>query len=427
VSTTCNDSTVSSERERRGAIDIARSGALVLVVIGHLTLAVIDRGPDGSLRGVNLVALHPGWYWLTALAPMPIFFAAAGFANSSSSLTGSAQRLRTIVGLGAVVVGVWSLASMIELAVRGDGGIVADGARIATQPLWFLAAYVPFTAVGSRLATLARQPVLVIIAALSALTAIDVARFVGDAPRWIGWPGFFLAWGIPWLLGAWWRQRSIDWRLQREQRVGIGLAVSAIAVCVALVEWGGYSPALIDAVPGRRSNTTPPTLFTAFAGITQVGVLMVVASPLDRVADRARRALQRAATISIGIYVWHLTALSLCAAVLAAGVRTPTRLSLSWWLTRPLWFALVLGVTVALTRTTRLAQRPRRKAGATEGDSVAPRHAVLAVVLATIGAAVVGVIGPRTPAGAISGTIGFASGWWFLRATSQHRRSAAGQ
>jgi len=71
---------------------VARVGALVLVVLGHLTLAVIDRGPDGAIRGSNLLSLHPGWVWLAMLAPMPVFFAAAGWANATADAASAAGR-----------------------------------------------------------------------------------------------------------------------------------------------------------------------------------------------------------------------------------------------------------------------------------------------------------------------------------------------
>jgi hypothetical protein len=49
--------------ERRPAIDVARILALVVVVAGHLMLAVVDR-PNGELRAANLLELYPGWEWL---------------------------------------------------------------------------------------------------------------------------------------------------------------------------------------------------------------------------------------------------------------------------------------------------------------------------------------------------------------------------
>lgn len=189
---------------RRGAIDVARVLALLVVVLGHLLLAVIDR-PHGQIRGANLLALHPRWAWIAVLSPMPIFFAAAGWANTRSTAVSAAPRLRALVGLGAVAVCGWSIAVFVAVVTTGEPGIVADGARLATQPLWFVAAYVPFAAAGARLARLGdRHPGGALAVALVVLAAIDVARFALGAPDWIGWSAFYLAWGTPWVAGAWW-------------------------------------------------------------------------------------------------------------------------------------------------------------------------------------------------------------------------------
>jgi hypothetical protein len=397
---------------------VARVAALTLVVLGHLSLAVIDRGADGAIRGANALALHPRLGWLTVAAPMPVFFAAAGWANATASLGTAARRLRTVVGLGAVVVVAWSTASVVELLIRGEGGIVSDGARIATQPLWFLAAYVPFAAAGSHLARLARRPLLTVGCAVVVLAGIDLARFRFHAPKGIGWPGFFLAWGVPWLLGAWWRSR---WErdARPEWRIGAALAVGAGTAAVLLVHLAGYAPGLIDAVPGARSNTTPPTLYTAVAATAQVGVLMIVAPLLDRAAARWRCGVDRAGTAAVGVYLWHLTALALCVALLAAGLWTPTRFSTAWWLTRPAWFALVLGVTGGFVAVTSTA-RHRLRAGAAEPARDRSRPPWLGIAFATAGAAVVGVVGPRTLPASIASIAGFVAGWWLLRDRPSH-------
>jgi hypothetical protein len=343
---------------------------------------------------------------------MPVFFAAAGWANATSTPRSGVARLRALVGLGAVVVVPWCTASIIELLVRGEGGIVADGARIATQPLWFLAAYVPFAACGSRVARLATRPVLAVGACLVALAALDIARFGFDAPRGIGWPGFFLAWGVPWLLGAAWRNRWDVGDLD-ERRTGVVLAGAALVGVAALVQFAGYHPSLIDAVPSERSNTTPPTLFAAVAAMAQVGLLMIAARALDTLANRRRRLLDRAGLAAVGVYAWHLTGLSLCAALLVAGVWTPARFSLGWWLTRPVWFAAVLGVTAVLTAATGWARN-----GPQHCTVVAPqRTAVIGVGLAcaTAGAGVIGLYGPRTLPAAIASIATFTAGWWCLR------------
>jgi hypothetical protein len=399
---------------RRGAIDVARVGALVMVVLGHLSLAVIDRGPDGAIRGANVLALHPDLVWLAMLAPMPVFFAAAGWANATATPRSAAPRLRTLVGLAVVVVVSWSTLSMLEYVVFG-GGAIADGARIATQPLWFLAVYVPLAAFGSDVARWAEHPVVAVGGSLAVLAALDVARFGYGAPDAIGWPGFFLAWGVPWLIGAWWRRRwQAGWR--HERRTGAALVVIGSVCAVGLVLFAGYHPALIDAVEGQRSNTTPPGLFTATAAIVQVGLLMMVATWLDRLAELHRGLFDRGGEASVAVYMWHLSALALCAAVLAAGVWAPERFSGAWWLTRPLWFAAVLGVTALLVAATSWV---RGRLGAQiETGPPSDLRIVLGVICVTIGAGTIGLLGPRTPLSATVAVAAFVTGWWCLRAPS---------
>lgn len=413
--TTGRPPVIDDTAERRPAIDVARILALVVVVLGHLLLAVIDRGPDGEVRGDNLLALHPNWAWVAVLAPMPVFFAAGGWANATATIRSSARRLDALVGLGAVVVTLWSTLVVIVGLTTHDTELIGGGARLATEPLWFLAAYVPFTAAGRTIARVAATHVVVSVGgALAVLAALDVARFGHGAPRWIGWVGFFLAWGVPWMLGSWWRHRHATRPFDERLRGAALLAAAAVAGW-ALVRWGGYSPGLIDTgAPGRRSNTTPPGLYTAVAAVGQVGVFLLLAGPLDRLGLRFRRLWSRAGEAAVGIYVWHLTAMALCVGLVALGLPAPTRLTASWWWTRPLWWALVLGVTAAIVALSawvrgRLAARHRPR------PMVSTVRLALGVVAATAGAARVGINGPRTVDLALECTALFVLGWWLLR------------
>jgi hypothetical protein len=341
---------------------------------------------------------------------MPVFFAAAGWANASSTPLRAAPRLRTLVGLGAVVVLVWYVPAVVERLVTGERGVLGDGARIATQPLWFLAAYLPCAAFGARLGVVARRPVVAVGSCLVLLAVLDVARFGFDAPQWIGWFGFLPAWGVPWLLGAWWRDQRFD--RQGERRAGVLLALSAVGVGGLLVWQGGYEPALIDAVAGRRSNTTPPTLFTAVAAVAQVGVLLVLAGALDRAGARRRAVVRAGNRVAVGVYVWHLTALALCGGVVALGLPVPERSTGWWWVTRPLWWAGVLAVTAAL-----VAASARVRQLLVDRGSVRERSDVVVgagVVLAAVGAALVGLRGPSSVATAAIALAALLSGWWLL-------------
>jgi hypothetical protein len=192
------------------------------------------------------------------------------------------------------------------------------------------------------------------------------------------------------------------------------MALIGSVVACGLVLLAGYDPALIDAVEGQRSNTTPPGLFTAVAAVVQVGILMMMASGLDRLAARWRRLFDRAGDVSVAVYVWHLTALALCAAVIAAGLWAPVRFSIGWWLTRPLWFAAVLGITALLAALTSRGRDRQHRETAALGNSPTTRIAV-GLMSATVGAAIVGLLGPRTLASAVIAASAFVAGWWCLR------------
>lgn len=396
--------------QRRRAIDVARAGALLVVVVGHLALAVVDR-PGGELRATNLLALRPGWAWIAVAAPMPVFFAAGGWANATTTLAASAVRLRRLVGLAAVVVVVWSAAVLVASLLTGDAGPLRGGARVATQPFWFLAAYVPLAAFGGPLARLAaRRPVVSIGICLEFLALSDLARLGVREAECLGWIGFFVAWTVPWLAGAWWRDRY-ERGVFRERRTGLAL-LGGFGMAAAVLVWvGGYEVPLIDAVPGGRSNTSPPNLYTAVVAMAQVGVLMAVASALDGLYRRTRAFWDRMGALSVGVYVWHLSALALCVGLLALGLPAVDRLTTAWWLTRPFWYAAVLAATLGLvTATAAVARRlPHRQRAA--GSARLPALGVLA---ATAAGAVAGLHGPVDAESAVAMTTLFVAAWWLF-------------
>lgn len=401
----------SAQPVRRDAIDVARVGALLVVVVGHLTLAVVDRA-SGAVRGANLLALRPSWAWVAAAAPMPVFFAAAGWANARASLVSAGPRLRTLVATATVVVLCWSAAVVVAQVVAGEPGVVADGARIATQPVWFLAAYVPFAATGRLLAGgAARAPVMAIGGCLGALALLDIARFGFGAPEWIGWPGFFLAWGVPWLAGGWWRDRAA--RGLNERRAGLVLALTATCGAIALVHLAGYAPSLIDAVDGARSNTTPPTLYTAVVALAQVGILILCARGLDAVGRRWRGLFDQLGEAAVAVYLWHLTALALCAGAIALGLGVPTRLTTAWWLTRPVWWTAVIGVAFGLVVA---AAAIRNRLGRTAPSHEPPTGwLIVGVILSSAGAGLVGLRGPQTAGLAVACSSLFVAAWIAFR------------
>ena len=355
-------------------------------------MAVVDRGPSGALRGDNVLALHPGLAFLGLLAPMPIFFAAGGWASAGGPSTSRdvVRRISPVVLVAAIVCGAWGTASIVSILATGGANTVSRGARIATQPLWFLAAYVPFVATYRVFARAATHIRVIIPAAVAFVVLGDWLQYARTFPRQIGFPGFFVVWGTPWLIGTWWHRRSEDPAFD-ERRTGAALTLIGLVACVLLVRFVGYSPSLIDAVPGRRTNSTPPGLFTMAAAVAQVGVLMMVARMLDSVANRHRNLVKRFSSVAVGIYAWHLTGFALCAAMIALGLPAPERFSTTWWLTRPLWFVAIITVTFAFADPTRRLVARIGTKGATNAGPTS-----IAVLLATTGTALTGLYGPRS-------------------------------
>ena len=380
-------------QERRGAIDVARGCSLLLVVAGHLAMAVVDRDSTGALRGDNVLALHPGLAFLGLLAPMPVFFAAAGWSHSGPDAHDrvTTKRIAPIVLVATVVCTVWGSASIVSILVTGGANTVSRGARIASQPMWFLAAYVPFVALPRQLGSLARAIRFTVPAAICFVALGDWLLHAHDLPRAVGFPGFFVVWQTPWVLGAWWRSRAADPTFD-ERRTGLLLALTGLVACAALVRWAGYAPSLIDAVPGRRTNSTPPGLFTLSASVVQVGLLMMVAQPLDNVAARRSVLVASLSRAAVGIYAWHLTAFALCAATIALGLPGPERFGAAWWWTRPLWFGAIIAVTLLLALAT---QSVIGRINTTVDGQTNPT-VWFAVVATTIAAGLTGLYGPRS-------------------------------
>lgn len=428
-------------RERRASVDVARVIALALVVAGHLAMAVIDRGPSGGLRGTNVFELHPEWSWVTVISPMPVFFVAAGFANAASDPLAAAGRLRTLVGLAAAVIGTWSLAVVVSEPFVGRGSVVGDGARLATQPLWFIAAYAPLLAISAAAPrAVMSRPLTVAVGCTVLVGACDLARFVAGAPSWVGWPGFLAAWAVPWTIGGWWRGLGAsDPGLSRRREVSGGsiLFAGGSVLAVLLVRHGGYSASMLDVVEGARSNSTPPTLYTTAVAVAQGGVVLAAAGALDRVGNRWRALWSRAGVASLGVYAWHLTALALCSAFVAAGLPAPERFTVSWWLSRPLWWGAIIALTMAFVGITARVlsgqspdDRPHRRRRRQHGDRVTGDGAgnpsadversswwriAGGTALGALTAAAVGLHGPSSSVWAVGLSVGMGISWGLLR------------
>jgi len=131
-------------------LDAVRGFALVVVVLGHLLMAVVYWPEAGDVRIGNLMASYPALQYLTwVLQVMPIFFAFGGAANViawrkadagdvlySTWMWGRIQRLLRPVLVYLAVMAVFAAVMTVVVGPQLDPLLA-----IINGPLWFLGVY----------------------------------------------------------------------------------------------------------------------------------------------------------------------------------------------------------------------------------------------------------------------------------------------
>ena len=353
------DATPSS---RNRVVDFWRVISIGVVVVGHWLAASIWLQPDDEIALLNSLEWIPYAGWVTWIVQvMPIFFLAGGYANARGLrrvvageqlrrdwITSRARRLFTPV---IPLLVVWVLL-IVALRAYVASEIVYAGAMSATVPLWFLAVYLLLTAAAPlthRWWRAQGSKSIVVLAAVA--IGIDVARFTFDVPG-IGWANFLFVWATVHQIGYWWSSRDESGGIT--SRAGWMVAGGALVVLVA-VTWVGWYPVAMVGVPGAGiTNMTPPTFAMALLGIVQAGIIWGTQPAVRRLTAKAKvwHGVVAFSGVIMTVYLWHLSSMSLVAAsglfafdgvLFRIEPGTPV-----WWLTRPLWVAILLTVTVVL-------------------------------------------------------------------------------
>lgn len=365
-------------------VDAVRAFAILVVVIGHWLIATVTWDDRGIAAG-NALAQVPGLQWLTwAFQVMPLFFVVGGFANragllahrrkgepTAAYLRGRALRLTAAVLPLAVT---WMVASPI----LERNGLDPSLTKVIAQPIWFLAVYLVVSALAPLSLRLHERHGFKVVAALVAVTAVnDLVRL-----PYLNYVTVFVAiHQLGYALGD-----GTLTRLTRRQLAGIG--ATALAGLLLLTGPGAYPRSMVG-VPGERlSNMSPPTIGILVLAALQLSVALLVRPAATRALRRRStwRAVIAVNSSIMTIFLWHLTALAIGAALLlnpASPFPQPAAGTTTWWLTRLPWLAtmtVVLGglVTVA-GRTERNANR-RSPAVATTPSTATT---AVALVLAT--------------------------------------------
>ncbi len=347
---------------RNRAVDFWRAAAIVVVVIGHWMAASIWKQPDDEIALLNSLEWVPYAAWITWIVQvMPVFFLAGGYANARGLrkveqgeqlrrdwVTLRARRLFTpVIPLLLVWVGL-----IVALRPFLDPEIVFAGAMSATVPLWFLAVYISLTALAPFAYRWWRRSGLAsVVWLMAAAVVVDVARFILEVPG-IGWVNFLFVWAAVHQVGFWWAR--LDESGGVAPRTGWALTAGSLVSLVVLVSVDVYPVAMVG-IPGSEvTNMTPPTFAMFLLGTMQMGGIWGTLPMVRRLTSRPRpwHAVISVSGVIMTMYLWHLSAMSLVAAaglsLFDGVVFTLEPGTTAWWLTRPVWVAVLALATAVL-------------------------------------------------------------------------------
>ena len=306
--------------DRDRAVDVARLGALVVVMFGHcaLLLATID---SSGLRIGNLLGELPAIAPITWIVQvMPLFFLAGGAAGAYGWHAGRswgtwlftrAQRLcRPVFWYLAA----WSIGLLVTQHVLGADSAEGLG-RECVALLWFLGVYLvvlAFVPVLTQMPT-SRAVAIVVGSLIAAAAVIDAIRFAVGTPM-AGVANFVVVWLIPVAIGVAYARQLIG------PRAALLVAVAAFATQVVLAALGPYEVSLVVTGTERISNVSPPTLLLALHCTWMSCVFVAAAGAIRRWAERPR--VWYIVAVGNGgamtLYLWHIPAIAVATFALHA-------------------------------------------------------------------------------------------------------------
>ena len=361
---------------RNRYVDFLRSVSILVVIVGHWLIAT-SYMVDGEITLGHLLRSHPQTQWLTwVFQVMPIFFIVGGYSNAVSLESARRRnlgyaswlyaRLNRLVAPLLVLLFAWAVIAVIMHLLGVGPRDMQLASRAALVPTWFLALYImvvmlaPVTYAFWQRLGLASFWILVAGAFLT-----DVAYFVPDDLRWLGWTNYLWVWLAVHHLGFAWR----DARLGTPARLVLYSALALLTLYV-MVSAGPYPLAMVGSPDEGLSNTLPPKATLLVLGVFQFGLLLALQNPMQRVLAGARvwTATVLINSMIMTVYLWHLTVMVLLISLLYFAGGPGLGLvpgSTAWWLTRPLWIALLLGLLTPVALLLLPLERSSRGTGST--------------------------------------------------------------
>jgi surface polysaccharide O-acyltransferase-like enzyme len=340
---------------RNLAVDLYRVSGVVLIVLGHWLAGSVTYH-DGYFGRQNPLVDQPWTQWLTWIfQAVPTFFLVAGYAGAVSwthrrdtedvsRQTWLRHRLARVLGPTTVYVGLVS-AVVVVLDLRHIAGSTLEYAGWAVaMHLWFLAVYLVVVALTPVAIAAQRRWGLLVPAVLAVgVVAVDAVSLGGHLPQ-LRLLNYLLCWGALYQLGIAWHDGLLAGRRP-------ALLAGGSAVGLALLIVLGPYPVSMIGVPGQSlQNTDPPSTAMLAFGCAQAGLVITLASALNRAlrAGFVQRLLTTANSNVMALYLWHMIPVVIVAIVgYPAGLLPqPVEGTAEWWFARLEWVVILALVTV---------------------------------------------------------------------------------
>lgn len=306
--------------DRDRAVDVARLGALVVVMFGHCALLLATLGSDG-LRIGNLLGELPSIAPITwVVQVMPLFFLAGGAAGAYGWHTGRAwgtwlfARAQRLCRPVFWYLAAWSAGLVVAHMVLGADAAASLG-RECVALLWFLGVYLvvlAFVPALTRMRT-ARALAVVVVSLLVCAAAVDGIRLAAGTPM-AGLANYLIVWLIPVVIGVAYARRLVG------PRAALAIAAAAFVAQVVLAVVGPYQVSLVVTGTERMSNVSPPTLLLALHCTWMSFAFVAAANMIRRWASRPR--VWHVVAVGNGgamtLYLWHIPAIAVATFVLNA-------------------------------------------------------------------------------------------------------------
>jgi fucose 4-O-acetylase-like acetyltransferase len=341
---------------RNRYVDFLRAASIMVVVFGHWLMAAPQVLPEG-LRFDHLLSVTTWTHYLTwILQVMPIFFLVGGYANAVSLRSAHRKgepygawlraRLRRLVLPVLPLLAVWTAGAFLLLQGGFDRTLIRVSSQAALVPVWFLAAYVvvvALTPITLRAWDSFGWSAILVTGALAGL--MDLLS-IGLGITFAGYLNYIFVWGTVHSLGYAWADSKLGGVAHRLVASAAGLAVA-----VVLVILGPYPVAMVGLDTTGVTNSQPPKVTLVALAVFQAGLILALEGPARKWLAR-ERVWANVVLVNgriMTIYLWHLTGMiTLIGAALLLdgfGLRIPVNTS-EWWLTRPLWMAALVAITI---------------------------------------------------------------------------------